>query len=215
MTFKKAVITYNEDRPLGTGKAWTVTCYNDSLKRQKLLIPTKRRNTMTVKDALRIARSMKNQTSMVLPVTVLAAEVERLTEETKPYYSLLTIDRDHWQYRAESAEALLELKRQNFINDAVEWRGVEPQHACPSCQGSGVKAYATTATWSGGIGGCAITNDVCDQCWGSGDQYNKWADLRLLRGIKRRAEVAEAKADAMLNAADFEVRKMILDGRFP
>jgi hypothetical protein len=30
MTFKNAVITYNEDRPLGSGKAWTVTVDDDA-----------------------------------------------------------------------------------------------------------------------------------------------------------------------------------------
>ena len=39
---------------------------------------------------------------------------------------------------------------------------------CSSCGGEGIKAYPSTATWHGGIGGQSITEDVCDKCWGTG-----------------------------------------------
>ena len=35
--------------------------------------------------------------------------------------------------------------------------------------------------WQGGIGGAAMTRDVCDVCWGSGDKHKTWQDLRVWR----------------------------------
>jgi hypothetical protein len=31
------------------------------------------------------------------------------------------------------------------------------------------------------MGGAAMTRDVCDRCWGSGDEHSHWTDLRKLR----------------------------------
>jgi len=59
-----------------------------------------------------------------------------------------------------------------------EYRGVESP--CRVCGGTGVCSYASTATWRSGAGGCAITSDVCDRCWGSGDETRSWTDLRAL-----------------------------------
>lgn len=52
---------------------------------------------------------------------------------------------------------------------------------CPKCNGWGVLTYPSTATWRGGIGGAAMTSDVCDACWGTGDASRSGADLRKLR----------------------------------
>lgn len=72
----------------------------------------------------------------------------------------------------------------------LDWRGVEDP--CLKCHGSGAIVYGSTATWRGGIGGQMMTRDVCDSCWGSGDRYRAWTDLRRLRGeeSKRTAEQA-------------------------
>lgn len=58
-------------------------------------------------------------------------------------------------------------------------RGVETP--CHQCQGTGVRHYSDTSTWRHGTGGQAVTLDVCDQCWGSGDKVRKGADLRKMR----------------------------------
>ena len=50
----------------------------------------------------------------------------------------------------------------------LEWRNIEKDNACGTCGGSGVRAYR------GGAGGMMITEDVCDRCWGSGDQTRAW-----------------------------------------
>ena len=61
-----------------------------------------------------------------------------------------------------------------------EMRGIAPENACMSCSGAGSKLYGSSATWHGGIGGQAVTSDVCDVCWGSGDRTRPWTNLRTL-----------------------------------
>lgn len=55
-------------------------------------------------------------------------------------------------------------------------RGI--QYICDGCGGKGTKSYSSTTTWRRGIGGQSLTQDVCDICWGSGDYYSPWLDLR-------------------------------------
>jgi hypothetical protein len=57
--------------------------------------------------------------------------------------------------------------------------------ACPGCGGSGRKAYASTSTWRGGIGGQMITEGVCDKCWGTGRTDRKGVNLREYEGMLR------------------------------
>lgn len=61
---------------------------------------------------------------------------------------------------------------------------------CKRCDGLGVRAYSDTSTWSQGIGGQAITTDVCDACWGTGDAERSGANLR-----KMGAEIERLRAD--------------------
>jgi len=63
--------------------------------------------------------------------------------------------------------------------------------ACQRCQGYGYRAYGSTATWRGGIGGQAITTDVCDVCWGSGRHDVKHGDQRQLRSLLRAVDQKE------------------------
>ena len=62
----------------------------------------------------------------------------------------------------------------------LEWRNIEPENVCHECNGSGKKSYASTSTWCGEWGASAITIDVCNKCWGSGDNKNIWTNLRNL-----------------------------------
>ncbi len=59
------------------------------------------------------------------------------------------------------------------------FRGV--RDPCDRCKGSGQLMYGSTSTWRGGMGGAAMTRDVCDICWGSGDKHRTWQDLRAWR----------------------------------
>lgn len=67
------------------------------------------------------------------------------------------------------------------MNRFLHWRGLRPEDACLACRGTGAIQYGSTSTWRGGMGGAAMTRDVCDQCWGSGDRHEPWVDLRRLR----------------------------------
>lgn len=75
----------------------------------------------------------------------------------------------------------------------LEIRGIEK--ACPRCKGSGVELYGSTATWRRGVvAGQAMTNDVCDSCWGSGDADRPWADLRALEKELHRLRELESRS---------------------
>lgn len=69
--------------------------------------------------------------------------------------------------------------REIWYLDFLDQRGVE--YICERCRGLGTRVYPSTATWCGGIGGAAMTNDICDFCWGSGDKYKHWVNLRKLK----------------------------------
>lgn len=64
---------------------------------------------------------------------------------------------------------------------------------CKKCRGIGTVTYGSTATWRGGIGGQAMTTDVCDQCWGSGDADRAWTNIREMEReiAKLKQELAE------------------------
>jgi len=64
------------------------------------------------------------------------------------------------------------------IQRMLAWRALKIENVCPDCDGSGKKTYGNTTTFHGGIGGQALTTDVCDKCWGSGDKESPWPDWR-------------------------------------
>ncbi len=49
---------------------------------------------------------------------------------------------------------------------------------CSRCGGLGHRAYPTSATWHGGAGGMTVTGDLCDRCWGSGDETEPFSNLK-------------------------------------
>lgn len=82
---------------------------------------------------------------------------------------------------------------ESYKQRVLSWRDV--QDPCENCQGSGKRLYGSTSTWRGGIGGAAMTTDVCDKCWGSGDKYKLGTDLRKAAQVIEdlRREIAELK----------------------
>ena len=59
---------------------------------------------------------------------------------------------------------------------------------CKHCSGTGYKVYSDTSTWHHEpIAGCAMTPDICDKCWGSGDCKRPWLNLRKL-AVERREQ---------------------------
>lgn len=81
----------------------------------------------------------------------------------------------------EKAEAERDELRESFYERMLSLRGLTPEEACKDCQGSGVKSYGNTSTWRGGIGGQMMTSDVCNKCWGSGNNNEPWTNLKQLR----------------------------------
>ncbi len=78
-----------------------------------------------------------------------------------------------------------EIKRLNerFEHGVLIWRGIEQDYGdkpCKDCGGNGIKSYGSTSTWHGGIGGSAITQGVCDKCWGSGNIDKPWVNLKKI-----------------------------------
>lgn len=64
-----------------------------------------------------------------------------------------------------------ELIKDEFQAAAQRWRGINPQQACPSCCGTGIRNYPRTST-------------VCDRCWGGGDHEKPWRAWLAIEQIK-------------------------------
>lgn len=78
---------------------------------------------------------------------------------------------------------LIEILKNNQYH--FEWRGIPEDQVCVRCYGRGSRVYPSTSTWRGGIGGQALTSDVCDQCWGSGNEKQPWTNLRKMYSLMR------------------------------
>ena len=75
------------------------------------------------------------------------------------------------------------------------------EEPCGTCGGiAGRRIYGSTSTWRGGIGGAAMTEDVCDKCWGTGDLANKGRDLREM--CKRARDMGKRSLQARIDAAE-------------
>jgi len=72
--------------------------------------------------------------------------------------------------------------RDELFAEFMALRGVKTP--CDRCSGFGVTTYANTATWRGGIGGSAMTQGICNKCWGSGDSDRPWLDLRTVQKVR-------------------------------
>lgn len=97
-------------------------------------------------------------------------EIEQLTEQLAKANE-----------RVRELEGVRDELRNSFYARFLNYRGLTIEQACKHCAGSGVKNYGNTSTWRMGIGGQAITSDVCDVCWGSGNADEPLTNLRKLR----------------------------------
>lgn len=82
---------------------------------------------------------------------------------------------------------------------ANKWLFIPEEDVCKKCSGIGRRAYSSTATWRGGIGGQAITEDVCDSCWGTGRIDRKGFDIRKF-GAEMKA--LRTRLDALVTAGE-------------
>jgi hypothetical protein len=114
------------------------------------------------------------------PLRKRIAELEAEADIRKSFYDLTVKERDLERVRVDKLRAVLSTDVE-LHERLLAWRGIMPGDECRTCHGAGVRAYGSTATWSGGIGGQAITSGVCDQCWGSGDAGRPGVDLRKLK----------------------------------
>ena len=123
-----------------------------------------------------------------------ATRVEISTQiKQTPYFSIADI-----RTIVEQAERIAELEE---IKDGLHDRvfsvlsilGIYPDFGdivCNGCDGIGKKVYANTSTYLKGIGGQAMTEDVCDECWGSGKSNAPFKNLRKLREQAKQSKSA-------------------------
>ena len=100
-------------------------------------------------------------------------------------------------------------------DDRMRWmlhhRGVDTP--CPKCHGFGSLSYSSGSTWGGGMGTCSFAWDVCDTCWGTGDEHRHGVNLRELRDNENR-RVAERAVALLVSAAECrlaDVRPAVLE----
>lgn len=72
-----------------------------------------------------------------------------------------------------------QMDRDKMMDYFLRWRGVDDP--CPRCKGAGVHIYGSGSTWRGGMGTASMAWDVCDVCWGTGDEHRHGVDLRAQR----------------------------------
>jgi hypothetical protein len=96
--------------------------------------------------------------------------------------------------------------RQAAYEEMLMIRGIK--EPCKACSGLGVTAYGNTSTWHHGIGGQAVTSDICDECWGSGDKNKPWMNLKhaakLTQDIKDRDEAISRAIKEMRHSAEHD-----------
>jgi len=73
--------------------------------------------------------------------------------------------------------------KNDLVEHGLEWRGIDTP--CTKCGGTGYVVYGSTATFWGGIGGQAMTKDVCNKCWGSGDMHRPWPSHKEFSILKQ------------------------------
>jgi hypothetical protein len=123
---------------------------------------------------------------------------------------------DAWAAACERATRSMEMAHANYkgetaIEEAQRLLGLAHHLsgvACPQCGGEGRRGYASTSTWRGGAGGQAITEGVCDVCWGTGRTDRTGVNLRKLHSehytldarLLRWRELARKMADLISTA---------------
>ncbi len=100
---------------------------------------------------------------------------------------------------AVESEPVVAVDREKMFRSFLECRGIESM--CVRCGGFGWRIYGNTATWHGGIAGQMLTGDICDHCWGTGDENRHGVDLRKLSKSKTVDAALLREARGLLVAA--------------
>lgn len=86
---------------------------------------------------------------------------------------------------------------------------------CAQCYGTGERVYPNTTGWRGGAGGQAITDGVCDSCWGTGRTDRKGADLRrissMISDLERRLLAQKKRGDRLHSAVKEQWKDRLSD----
>ena len=92
----------------------------------------------------------------------------------------------------------------------MKWRGVE--FPCQRCRGAGVYHYGHGSTWRGGMGTASGAWDVCNVCWGTGDEHRHGVNLReqqdeeTKRIAKRAGELLADSVGANFGSTEHAIR---------
>jgi len=138
-------------------------------------------------------------------------DVGRLLDEVKRLKAEVA---DLQDARVKTQEKFTEWRNTEFER-FIDWRGIERKaDVCLPCQGSGIRAYGSTATWRGGAGGQSVTSDVCDKCWGSGNVSKPFASWRKVRQVISAANTAFYRGAVAMRslAAEFIKHNSHADG---
>lgn len=105
------------------------------------------------------------------------------------------------------------MNTEEFTNTLLILRGIDREDCCPECTGLGTAVYGSTATWRGGVGGQAMTSDVCNKCWGSGSKSRPWKSWREgLEYIEKiSAEADELEKSETLSGYDHMFDKLVTE----
>lgn len=88
-------------------------------------------------------------------------------------------------------ETLATVTNEQFLMLLCHHKGIKVP--CKICHGLGTYMYSNSATWhKEGMACQAFTNDICDNCWGSGDENKHGLNLRQLTLNTKRRDRAEA-----------------------
>lgn len=98
-----------------------------------------------------------------------------------------TMERDELREEVSRLRAMADRRRV-----ILDWLGVSDEaDLCRRCHGRGQRAYGSATTWRGGIGGQAVTQDVCNMCWGTGVKARTGENLKKLfvriAGLERKS----------------------------
>lgn len=117
--------------------------------------------------------------------------------------AVLTVKCDQLQKELAAAEQA----RHDFMDNPILRYGLDPSDLpCEKCGGMRVRPYGDSTTYDvrrGKGGGQAITSDICDECWGTGQQGRRGRNVREL--LSERDELRQKLKDARDELTEYQI----------